>query len=147
MFARWLADLVLLLHGAFILFALFGGLLILHKRWMAWIHLPVLFWAALVNLAGWTCPLTPLENLLRVSAGHAGYEGGFVEHYIVPLVYPDITSRALEILSGMVVLAGNGLIYAFVIRRMHRRSEMASDAPHGDIRVESEDKERSRGLK
>ena len=131
MLAGWLADMILMLHLAFILFALFGGLLILRKRWMAWIHLPVLLWAALVNLAGWTCPLTPLENRLRASAGQAGYESGFVEHYIVPLVYPDIMSRDLEIISGLVVLACNGLIYAFVIRRMHRCSVRTNDAPAG----------------
>lgn len=133
--ARSLADMILLLHLAFILFALFGGLLILRKRWMAWLHLPVLLWAALVNLAGWTCPLTPLENRLRASAGQAGYEGGFVEHYIVPLVYPDILTRDLEIISGLVVFACNGLIYAIVIRRMHRHSLLASDASRRDIRA------------
>lgn len=141
MLARLLADMVLLLHAAFILFALLGGLLILRKRWMAWIHLPVLLWAALVNLAGWTCPLTPLENVFRASAGQAGYEGGFVEHYIVPLVYPDIMSRDLGIISGLVVLACNGLIYAFVIRRMHRRSGLSNDAPRRDIRAGRREKE------
>ena len=123
MIARLLADMVLLLHVAFILFALSGGLIILWKRWVVWIHLPVLLWASVVNLAGWTCPLTPLENALRALAGQAGYEGGFVEHYVVPLVYPDVMSRDLEMVSGLAVLACNVLTYAFVIHRIRRHSE------------------------
>lgn len=121
--ARLLADMVLLLHVAFILFALSGGLIILWKRWVVWIHLPVLLWASVVNLAGWTCPLTPLENALRALAGQVGYEGGFVEHYVVPLVYPDVMFRDLEMLSGLAVLACNVLTYAFVIHRIRRHSE------------------------
>jgi hypothetical protein len=120
--SRLLADIVLLLHVAFVIFALFGGLIVLCRRWVALIHLPVLLWASLVNIASWTCPLTPLENALRSLAGQAGYEGGFVEHYIMPLVYPDIMTRDLEIVSGFLVLACNGLIYAFVIRRVRRHS-------------------------
>lgn len=121
--ARLLADMVLLLHVAFILFALSGGLIILWKRWVIWIHLPVLLWASVVNLAGWTCPLTPLENALRALAGQVGYEGGFVEHYVVPLVYPDVMFRDLEMVSGLAVLACNVLTYAFVIHRIRRHSE------------------------
>lgn len=123
MIARLLADMVLLLHVAFILFALSGGLIILWKRWVVWIHLPVLLWASVVNLAGWTCPLTPLENALRALAGQVGYEGGFVEHYVVPLVYPDVMFRDLEMVSGLAVLACNVLTYAFVIHRIRRHSE------------------------
>ena len=123
MIARLLADMVLLLHVAFILFALSGGLIILWKRWVVWIHLPVLLWASVVNLAGWTCPLTPLENRLRALAGQAGYEGGFVEHYVVPLVYPDVMFRDLEMVSELAVLACNVLTYAFVIHRIRRHSE------------------------
>ena len=123
MIARLLADMVLLLHVAFILFALSGGLIILWKRWVIWIHLPVLLWASVVNLAGWTCPLTPLENALRALAGQVGYEGGFVEHYVVPLVYPDVMFRDLEMVSGLAVLACNVLTYAFVIHRIRRHSE------------------------
>src|SRR5690606_16885294 len=121
--ARLLADMVLLLHVAFILFALSGGLIILWKRWVIWIHLPVLLWASVVNLAGWTCPLTPLEKALRALAGQVGYEGGFVEHYVVPLVYPDVMFRDLEMVSGLAVLACNVLTYAFVIHRIRRHSE------------------------
>ena len=120
MLSKLLADLTLILHLVFILFALFGGLLVLCRRWMLWIHLPVLLWASLVNLAGWTCPLTPIENALRSLAGQAGYSGGFVEHYIMPLVYPAIMSRDIEIISGFLVLVWNGLVYAFVIFRRRR---------------------------
>lgn len=120
MLSKLLADLTLILHLVFILFALFGGLLVLCRRWMLWIHLPVLLWASLVNLAGWTCPLTPIENALRSLAGQAGYSGGFVEHYIMPLVYPAIMSLNIEIISGFLVLVWNGLVYAFVIFRRRR---------------------------
>ncbi len=120
MLSKLLADLTLILHLVFILFALFGGLLVLCRRWMFWIHLPVLLWASLVNLAGWTCPLTPIENALRSLAGQAGYSGGFVEHYIMPLVYPAIMSRDIEIISGFLVLVWNGLVYAFVMFRRRR---------------------------
>jgi len=120
MLSKLLADLTLILHLVFILFALFGGLLVLCRRWMLWIHLPVLLWASLVNLAGWTCPLTPIENALRSLAGQAGHSGGFVEHYIMPLVYPAIMSRDIEIISGFLVLVWNGLVYAFVIFRRRR---------------------------
>lgn len=123
MIARLLADMVLLLHVAFILFALLGGLIVLWKRWTVWIHLPALLWASVVNLAGWTCPLTPLENMLRALAGQAGYEGGFVEHYVVPLVYPDVMPRDLEMASGLAVLACNVLTYAFVIHRIRRHTK------------------------
>jgi Protein of Unknown function (DUF2784) len=117
-----LADIVLLFHFAIVLFAIFGGLIVLYKRWLVWLHIPVLLWSSVVNLASWICPLTPLEHVLRSLAGQAGYQGGFVEHYIVPLVYPNGMSRDIEIIAGFSILVWNGLVYTFVIcwRRRHR---------------------------
>jgi hypothetical protein len=108
---RALADLILLLHLAFILFAVFGGLLVLRKPRLAWIHLPAAVWAALIEFCGWICPLTPLENRLRRAAGSAGYEGGFVERYLTRLVYPDGLTVEVQWALGFLVLAINVAVY------------------------------------
>jgi hypothetical protein len=115
-----LADLVLLLHFTFILFVLFGGLLTLYRRWFALLHVPMFLWGALVNLYGWPCPLTPLENHYRQLAGEAAYQGGFVEHYIAPLVYPQGLTQEMGVIVGSGTLLWNAAIYAFVLLR--RRS-------------------------
>jgi hypothetical protein len=117
-----LAEAVLLLHFSFILFALFGALLV--RRWprLGWLHLPAAGWAALVHLGRWVCPLTPLENWLRTAAGQAGYQGGFVEYYILPLVYPRIMTSALQDAAGIAVLVWNGLLYLWIFSRWRRRS-------------------------
>jgi hypothetical protein len=121
MLSKILADIVLLSHFLFVLFAILGGLFVLHKRWFLWLHLPAVIWSAVVNLAGWICPLTPLENSFRAAAGQAGYKGGFVEHYIAPLVYPGGMTRELELIAGVSVLVWNVLVYTFVIFRRPRR--------------------------
>ncbi|MCW8841721.1 MAG: DUF2784 domain-containing protein [Gammaproteobacteria bacterium] len=112
-----LADLVLLLHFLFILFVLFGGLLVLYRRWTAWLHVPMFLWGALVNLTPWRCPLTPLENHFRQLAGQTGYEGGFVEHYIAPLVYPQGLTADLGMVVGTATLLWNTAVYGFVFYR------------------------------
>lgn len=117
MTSRLLADLVVLAHFAFAGFAVLGGLAVLWRPWVAWLHLPAVLWSAVVNLAGWVCPLTPLENVLRRQAGLAGYEGGFVEHYIVPALYPAGMTRNVALTAGVSVLVWNVLVYALVIRR------------------------------
>jgi len=113
-----LADLLLLLHFAFILFVLFGGLLLLYRRWFIWLHLPMFLWGALVNLTPWQCPLTPLENHYRQLAGQSGYEGGFVEHYIAPLVYPPGLNVELGMAVGTATLLWNAAIYGIVFNRI-----------------------------
>jgi hypothetical protein len=118
---RWLADLLVVAHAAFIVFAVAGGLLALRWPRAAWLHLPAVAWAAAVELAGWICPLTPLEISLRRAAGEAGYPGGFVEHYLVPLVYPPGLTRPLGLALGAGVLAANAAVYAFVLARRRRR--------------------------
>lgn len=111
-----LADLVVLLHLAFILFVLFGGLLVLRWRRLMWMHLPVVAWGAAIEFVGWVCPLTPLENRLRAAAGDAGYGGGFIEHYLIPLIYPADLTRELQWLLGAVVLVINAVVYWRVLR-------------------------------
>jgi len=108
------ADLVLLSHFGFVAFAVLGGLAVAANRMWIWVHLPVVAWSAVVNLAGWICPSTPLENFLRRRAGSAGYEGGFVRHYIDPLVYPRGMPRRLERVAGVSILLWNTLVYGVV---------------------------------
>lgn len=114
---RLLADLVLVAHLAFVAFAILGGLLALRWRWIPWLHLPALAWGVLVELAGWLCPLTPLEVRLREAAGSAGYSGGFVEHYLLPLLYPTALTREGQVLLGVGLLAVNLAVYAVVLSR------------------------------
>ena len=107
----YFADLVVLLHACFILFALLGGLLVLWKPLMAWCHIPAVLWAAGIEFLGWICPLTPLENMLRTRGGDTGYATGFVEHYIIPLLYPAQLTRKMQIGFGLIVLGMNLVIY------------------------------------
>ncbi|MBT7087042.1 MAG: DUF2784 domain-containing protein [Desulfobacterales bacterium] len=115
MIYRTLADFVVLVHLSFILFTVFGGFLgLLSKRWF-WIHLPSVLWAVLIEFTGWICPLTPLENLLSIKGEISVYETGFIENYIVPLIYPDLLSRELQIILGFFALVLNILIYWYVL--------------------------------
>ncbi len=115
MLYRVLADFVVVAHLAFILFVVLGGLLALRWWFAPFLHLPAAAWGVYIELSGGLCPLTPLENSLRQSAGSAGYSGGFVEHYIVPIVYPAALSEKLQmVLAGLVVLA-TVLVYSFVL--------------------------------
>lgn len=121
-FHRVAASAVLLFHFLFVLFAVFGGFgLLLDARW-AFVHLPVVLWSSLVNLADWTCPLTPLENRCRAAAKQGGYEGGFVQHYLGPLVYPRGMPRRLELIAGFSILAWNSIVYAAVYWLITRQS-------------------------
>ncbi len=113
----FLADIVVILHLLFILFATLGGFLVLKwPRWMS-LHLSAVVWAVSVECFGWGCPLTPLENWLRTQAGGAGYEGGFIEHYILPIIYPAKLTRDMQIGMGLFVVAINFAIYGWVWRR------------------------------
>ena len=110
--ARLAANLVLLVHFAFVALAVFGAFgVLLDPRW-AWIHVPIVAWSSVVNLAGWTCPLTPLENRFRVAAQDAGYEGGFVQHYVGAVVYPRGMPRRMELVAGVSVVVWNAVLYA-----------------------------------
>lgn len=111
----FLANLVVVLHLLFILFVVLGGLLVLYDRRWAWLHIPAAVWGAVVELAGWICPLTPLENWLRISGGGPAYPGDFVERYIVGLIYPAQITRQEQIMLGLAVLLLNGAIYGRLI--------------------------------
>jgi hypothetical protein len=121
MMASWLADAVLLLHLLFIVFAVGGGLLALRWRWMPWLHLPALAWGATVEFTGWICPLTPLENALRLAGGAAGYTESFIERYLLPLIYPGELTRELQFVLGGALLLINAVVYAIVWHRRSRR--------------------------
>jgi Protein of Unknown function (DUF2784) len=114
---RILADVVLALHLGFVLFVVLGGLLVLRWRPLLWLHVPAAVWGAVIEVSGWACPLTPLENELRRMGGEAGYAGGFVEHYLVPILYPGELTRTTHIALGALVLAINLVIYWFVFSR------------------------------
>jgi hypothetical protein len=122
MLYRWLADAVVVLHGAFVVFVLVGGFLALKWPRLRWIHFPAAVWGVLIEYAGWVCPLTPLENVLRERAGEAGYTGGFVEHYILQALYPGHLTSAVRWVLGSLALMVNVAAYALVWRRTRRRS-------------------------
>ena len=122
MAARYAADAVLMVHGAFILFVIFGGLLACRwPRLRAW-HLAGAAWGAWAMLSGWVCPLTPLENQLRLAAGQAGYAGGFIEHYVARAIYPDGLSRGVQVALGIGVVGLNLLVYGLAWRRRARHA-------------------------
>lgn len=123
---RALADLVLVVHLAFVLFVVLGGLLALRWPRVAWVHVPVALYGALIEFVGFVCPLTPLENSLRRRGGGAGYEGGFIEHYVTATLYPTGLTREVQLGLGVAVLAINGAIYAAWLRR--RRAAQSSSA-------------------
>jgi len=117
------ADLVLLLHAAFIGFVIVGGLLALWKPWLARWHLPALAWGAATVGLGWICPLTPLENTLRQLAGQQGYAGGFIEHYFLLAIYPPGLTRSVQIALAGALIAGNLLIYIVILARRRKRQQ------------------------
>ncbi|MHB1261413.1 MAG: DUF2784 domain-containing protein [Thermoplasmatota archaeon] len=108
------ADLVLLAHFVFVLTAVFGAFLVPVWPGWVWIHVPVVLWSSVVNLAAWTCPLTPLEQRLRKASGTSSYQGGFVQHYIGSMVYPNAMPRRLELVAGTSILVWNLLAYGAV---------------------------------
>lgn len=117
-----LADSVLVAHLAFILFLLAGGLFALRWKRAIWFHLPTAAWGILIELADWICPLTPLENRLRLKAGELGYSGSFVEHYLMPIVYPEELTRNLQLVLAGGVVVVNAIVYAFVLWRWRQAS-------------------------
>ena len=120
MSARALADVLVALHALFVVFAIGGGLLVVWKPIVALAHLPAALWAAWVELSSSICPLTPLENAWRREAGESGYTGGFVEHYVVPVLYPEGLTSKLQFALGLAVVAINALFYTLAWRRARR---------------------------
>ena len=121
MLDRALADAVVVFHLAFIAFAFAGGLLVLRWRRAMALHLPAVAWATLVEVMRWPCPLTPLENYFRHRGGQAGYAGGFVEHYIEPVVYPAGLTPTIQVFIGAGVFLVNVAVYAIVLTQWRRR--------------------------
>lgn len=116
-----LAALVMVFHFSFVLFAVLGGILTLRWGRWAWVHVPAFLWAALIEFAGWVCPLTYLEIWLLEQSGESGYQEGFVEHYLLPLLYPETLTRDLQVILGLFVLSINIFIYGLSILRTHQR--------------------------
>jgi hypothetical protein len=112
---RILADLLVTVHLAFVLFVVLGGLLVLWRRRIAFFHLPAAVWGVLIELGGWICPLTPLEVRFRILGGRAGYSGGFVEHYIIPIIYPAGLTRGQQMWMGVLVGFLNLVVYGVVL--------------------------------
>ena len=122
MIAGLSADAVVLLHLVFILFVALGGLLVLRWPRVAWAHLPAVVWGALIEFTGWICPLTPLENQLRAAAGDPAYTGGFIDRYIVPIVYPAGLTRGMQLGLAAAVVVVNLIIYGTLVIRRNRQS-------------------------
>ena len=123
MLYRALADAILVLHLAFIVFVIGGGWLVFRSRRVAWLHVPAVVWAVLLELCGWICPLTPLENDLRSRAGATPYREGFIEHYLLPIVYPTGLTREIQLVLGVAVLLMNVCVYLWLWRRSRKRPD------------------------
>lgn len=115
------ADIIMLLHAAFILFVLFGALLIFRFRPLVLLHLPAAIWGIVSEWRGLVCPLTPLENRFRALAHQTGYRGGFIDHYILPLIYPAGLTRNIQFVLGAIVLVLNLLFYGYYAYIIHKR--------------------------
>ncbi|WP_084191028.1 DUF2784 domain-containing protein [Methylomarinum vadi] len=119
---RVIADILAIIHFGFIVFVVLGGLLLFKYRWVALLHLPAVLWGALLELKGWYCPLTDWENHFRQAADQSGYSGGFIEHYLIPLIYPPALTENIQIFLGVAVIVINVFIYAHVIRSLSRKN-------------------------
>ena len=120
MIYRLLADLVLLVHLAFIVFVVLGGLLVIRRPRLAWLHLPAVLWGSYIEFFGRVCPLTPLENHFRRLGGQAGYSGGFIEHYMLPVLYPSGLTRTVQLGLGGLVVVINLWVYGYLLHRRRR---------------------------
>jgi hypothetical protein len=126
MLFRALADFVLVFHFGFVLFVILGGVLALRWPRVVWVHVPVALYGALIEFVGFICPLTPLEVALRRRGGEAGYEGGFVDHYITAALYPKGLTREIQLILGVCVLVLNATVYLMLVRRSGRTAHDSS---------------------
>ena len=120
MLYRFLADSTAVIHLVFVAFVVGGGWLVMRRPIWAVAHLPAAVWGVAIECGGWVCPLTPLENWFRMQAGVAGYQGGFVEHYVLPVLYPSGLTREVQIALAAGVLAINVVLYGAAWRRYRR---------------------------
>ena len=109
------ADLVVVIHLGFVLFAVLGAFLALWRRWIVWLHIPALLWAVWIEFAGGICPLTPLENWFRIKTGQGGYEGDFVATYLLPVLYPAGLTRDVQLILALVVVVINVALYGSIV--------------------------------
>ena len=109
---------MVILHMGFICFVLVGGLLVLKWQRLVLLHIPAVIWGSLIEFRGWICPLTPLETQLRLLGGQAGYSGGFIEQYLLPVLYPALLHQNLQLILGTFVLILNLLIYSWVVKKV-----------------------------
>ena len=123
---RLLADLVLIIHLAFVVFVLCGGLLVLRWRWIAWLHLPAAVWGAVVEFTGWICPLTPLEVWLRAQSGETSYSSDFIAQYLLPVLYPVDLTQGIQWLLGTVVVVVNVAVYWWLWRGTQGKAELTN---------------------
>ena len=121
MIYRLLADATVVLHFGFVLFVIGGGILVWRYPRLAWLHVPAALWGAVIEFAGWVCPLTPLENWSREQGGQQAYATSFVEHYLMPILYPASLTREVQWVLGGLVLLINVILYALILRRRVRR--------------------------
>ena len=123
-----LAGVIIVAHFLFIAFVAAGGLLVLRWPRLAWVHLPAVVWGVVVELTGWICPLTPLENYLRRLGGSSSYSGGFIEQYLIPVIYPaNLTAVTQYILGGLIIVV-NLILYSLIIRKQHAFRQCNSEA-------------------
>lgn len=120
MMYEWMTTAVVLLHAMFVVFVVLGGYLALRWRWIVWVHVPAAVWGVAIEFTGTVCPLTPLENALRLKAGMAGYTGGFIDHYVLVGLYPNGLTRGAQYVLGALGLAINVMAYAIMLRRVRR---------------------------
>ena len=132
---RIAAELVLVLHFGFVLFVALGGLLVLRWRALLWPHLAGVAWGVMVQCANWTCPLTPLENWFRRLGGEAGYAGGFVEHYIRAVLYPEQLTYSFRASLGVLLVVLNAVVYSYFLLRTRRDAGAAAGAAPGAGRL------------
>ncbi|MFC1812001.1 DUF2784 domain-containing protein [Thermodesulfobacteriota bacterium] len=116
MYHSLFSDIVVLLHFIYVIFAVAGGILLIWWRKMIWLRLPAAIWAALISFAGWICPLTYLENWLRLQGGGTGYSGSFIIKYIEPLLYPAGLTYFHQMGLGIIVVVLNMAIYGYIFR-------------------------------
>lgn len=142
MLYRLLADLVVVVHLAFTIFVMVGGLLVLRHRLIMWAHLPAVAWGAWIEFSGGICPLTYLENRLRHLGGLAGYSGGFVERYLLAVLYPEGLTREIQVAIGVAVVLVNGAVYSRLVWGRSTRTTGTRPAPVSPAATE----EKAKGL-
>jgi hypothetical protein len=131
MIDRLIADALVVAHTLFVLFVVLGSFLVIRWRWLAWFHVPTAVWGAVIEFAGWVCPLTPLEKEFRRRAGEGGYEGGFVEHYLLGWLYPEGLTRETQIWLGIGVIVINAIGYSLAVMRWRRSASRGASG--GDV--------------